>query len=269
MTVRTEKDGAVWTVIIDRPEARNAVNPETAEALRDAFCEFEANRDAKVAVFYGSGGAFCAGGDLKYLSSLTDENFHDRFVDGMAFPMGGAAPPAPIMGSSRMEFTKPVIGAIEGPAVAGGMELALTCDMRVMGERAYMGVYCRRWGVPLIDGGTIRLPRLVGQGKALDIVLTGRKVTAQECERIGLCEYIVPDGETRAKAEMLAHQITRFPWRTVLADRRSVIKGRGLSVCDGLRLEWANGLEAMRKDGVAGAARFRDGAGRHGDYETI
>lgn len=269
MTVHIEKSGSVWTIIHDRPEARNAVDPASAEALRDAFTEFEENEGAKVAVFYGEGGTFCAGGDLKYLSTLTEENFQERFVDGMAFPMGHVAPPAPIMGSSRMEFTKPVIGAIEGPAVAGGMELALTCDIRVMGESAYMGVYCRRWGVPLIDGGTIRLPRLVGQGKALDIVLTGRKVDAQECYQIGLCEYIVPNGDTRAKAEALAHDIARFPWRTVLADRRSVIEGRGMSVGDGLQLEWFNGLEAMRTEGIKGAARFRDGAGRHGDFTNI
>ena len=268
MTVEIDKDGDVWTIINNRPEARNAVDPETAEGLLNAFEAFERS-DAKVGVFWGAGGAFCAGGDLKYLSSLTEGTFQERFVEGMQFPLGAKPAPPPIMGSSRMEFAKPVIGAIEGPAVAGGMELALTCDVRIMGENAYMGVYCRRWGVPLIDGGTVRLPRLVGQGKALDIVLTVRKVEAEECYRIGLCERIVPDGTTREAAEEMAHEIARFPYATVLADRRSVIETRGMSVREGLKREWENGLNAMRTEGVKGAGRFPDGAGRHGNYTNI
>ena len=142
------------------------------------------------------------------------------------------------MGPSRLELDKPVIGAIEGPAVAGGMELALWCDIRIMAEDAYLGVYCRRWGIPLLDGGTVRLPRLVGQGKALEITLTGRKVTAQECYRIGLCEKIVNSGDTRREAENMAREIARFPQAAVLADRRSIIESRGLSVREGMKLEW-------------------------------
>ena len=168
-----------------------------------------------------------------------------------------------------MEFTKPVIAAIEGPAVAGGMELAVMCDMRVMAEDAYMGVYCRRWGVPLIDGGTIRIPRLVGQGKALDLVLTGRKVEARECYEIGLCERVVPTGEARETAEKIAHDIARFPRSTMLADRKSVIEGHGMTVRDGMKLEWSNGIETLRDQGISGAARFSSGAGRHGDFSKI
>ncbi|MEO3416743.1 crotonase/enoyl-CoA hydratase family protein [Roseovarius sp. CAU 1744] len=268
MTVRIEKTGHVWTIIHSRPKARNAVTPESAAALAAAFAEFEAG-DARVGVFYGEGGAFCAGWDLKYVSRMTDAEFQTEIVDRMAFPLGANTPPRAPMGPSRMEFTKPVIGAIEGPAVAGGMELALLCDMRVMGENAYMGVYCRRWGVPLIDGGTVRLPRLVGQGKALDLILTGRKVDAQECHRIGLCEYVVADGETRTKAEALAHEIAKFPQSTMLADRRSAIEGCGMSVRNALRLEWANAVDTLRRDGIRGAGRFAGGAGRHGDFEDI
>ena len=162
-----------------------------------------------------------------------------------------------------------MIGAIEGPAVAGGMELALWCDIRVMAEDAYLGVYCRRWGIPLLDGGTVRLPRLVGQGKALEIAMTGRKVEAEECLRIGLCEKIVPSGHTREQAEIMAKEIARFPQDAVLTDRRSIIESRGLSVREGMKLEWANGVDAVRKQGVKGAARFSAGAGRHGDFKKI
>jgi enoyl-CoA hydratase len=162
-----------------------------------------------------------------------------------------------------------VIAAVEGPAVAGGMELALWCDIRVMAETAYLGVYCRRWGITLIDGGTVRLPRLVGQGKALEITLTGRKVPAEECYRIGLCEKVVAPGTAREEAEAMAREIARFPQAAVLADRRSIIESRGLPVREALKLEWANGVAAVIKEGAAGAGRFRDGAGRHGDYDRI
>lgn len=168
-----------------------------------------------------------------------------------------------------MELSKPVIGAIEGAAVAGGMELALWCDVRVMAETAYLGVYCRRWGITLMDGGAVRLPRLVGQGKALEIAMTGRKVEAEECYHIGLAEKVVPHGQARAAAEAMAHEIARFPQEAVRADRRTIIETRGLSVRDGLRVEWANGQEAIRKQGIKGAGRFRDGAGRHGDFDNI
>ena len=162
-----------------------------------------------------------------------------------------------------------MIAAIAGPAVAGGMELGLWCDFRVMQQDAYFGVYCRRWGVPLIDGGTVRLPRIVGQGRALEIILTGRKVAAEECLRIGLCEYVVPNGDVRTKAEALAHDIARFPPVCARADRRSAIKSHGLPIRDALIQEWYNGREALIKDGVAGAERFKSGLGRHGDFGKI
>ena len=269
MSVEIEKNGDVWTIINNRPEARNAVDPDTADALVAAFEEFDRS-DAKIGVFWGKGGAFCAGWDLKYASTLMEpEAFERDIVKGLGFPVGSAQPPRGPLGPSRMELSKPVIGAIEGPAVAGGMDLALWCDVRVMAESAYLGVYCRRWGITLVDGGTVRLPRLVGQGKALEITMTGRKVPAEECYRIGLCEKVVPEGETREAAEAMAHEIARFPQGAVLADRRSIIETRGLPVREALKLEWANGVEAIRAEGAAGAARFRDGKGRSGDYSDI
>jgi enoyl-CoA hydratase len=270
MTVKIEKSGAVWTVIHDRPEARNAMDPVSADALTAAFLEFDADDTASVAVFYRAGGAFCAGWDLKYVSTLDPV----RPLGELDIPTigtrgnGGEIPRGPL-GPSRLELDKPVIAAIEGPAVAGGMELGLWCDFRVMAEASYFGVYCRRWGVPLIDGGTVRLPRIVGQGRALEIILTGRKVPAEECLAIGLCEYVTPKGGARQKAEELAHEIARFPQVCVRADRRSAIKSHGLSVRDALIQEWYNGRQALIEDGVAGATRFKDGLGRHGDFRTI
>lgn len=173
------------------------------------------------------------------------------------------------MGPSRLAFSKPVIAAIEVPAVAGGMELALLADCRVMAETAYMGVYCRRWGVPLLDGGTVRLPRLVGEGKALEIAMTGRKVPADECYRIGLCERLVPEGQALSQAVAMAHEICRFPQNAMRVDRQSIIQSRGQSVADGLRLEWENGLDACVAEGTAGAARFAAGKGRSGDFTDI
>jgi enoyl-CoA hydratase len=268
MPVTIQKNGPVWTIINDRPEARNAVNPESAAQLVEAFEAFEKS-DALVAVFCGEGGSFCAGWDLKHGSQLSNQEFQRDVVETMGYPVGSGTPPPPLMGMSRMEFNKPVIAAIEGPAVAGGMELAVICDMRVMAEDAYMGVYCRRWGVPLIDGGTIRIPRLIGQGKTMDLVLTGRKVDAQECYQIGLCERVVPTGSAREAAEAIAHEIARFPQSTMLADRKSVIEGHGMTIRDGMKLEWNNGVDTLRKDGIAGAGRFSAGAGRHGDFKEI
>lgn len=266
MTVTIDKAGDVWTVVHDRREARNAVDPATADALVDAFLAFEAG-PAKVAVFWGAGGAFCAGWDLKYAATLAEGNEDE--LRALDFPEGDGPVPRGPMGPSRLELSKPVIAAVEGPAVAGGMELALWCDVRVMAETAYFGVYCRRWGIPLLDGGTVRLSRLVGQGRALEIAMTGRKVPAEECLRIGLCETVVPEGETRAAAEAMAAEIARFPQGAVLADRRSIIETRGMPVSDALRLEWKNGVGAHPSEGAAGAARFRDGAGRHGDFSRI
>ena len=270
MTVRIEKDGPVWTVVHDRPEARNAMDPESADALTAAFLDFDADPEARVAVLYGEGGAFCAGWDLKFVSTLHADYPLGELDIPPAGPRGngGEIPRGPL-GPTRLELDKPVIAAIAGPAVAGGMELGLWCDFRVMQQDAYFGVYCRRWGVPLIDGGTVRLPRIVGQGRALEIILTGRQVPAEECLRIGLCEYLVPDGEVRQKAEELARDIARFPQVCVRADRRSAIKSQGLPIREALVQEWYNGREALVKDGVAGATRFKDGLGRHGDFEEI
>ncbi|MEM6849816.1 MAG: crotonase/enoyl-CoA hydratase family protein, partial [Pseudomonadota bacterium] len=235
----------------------------------EAFAKFNES-DAKVGVFYGDGGAFCAGWDLKYAATLTDpEKFQTEIVEGLAFPIGSAPAPRGPLGPSRMELDKPVIAAVEGPAVAGGMELALWCDCRVMAETAYLGVFCRRWGIPLLDGGAVRLPRLIGQGKALEIAMTGRKVSAEECYRIGLCEKVVPHGEARLHAEALAHEIARFPQAAVLADRRTIIESRGLPIREAMKLEWANGVSAHAKEGAEGAGRFSAGAGRHGDFQNI
>ena len=270
MTVRTEKDAGVWTIIHDRPEARNAMDSQSADTLTRAFLEFDADETGCVAVLYGAGGAFCAGWDLKYVSTLDADYPLGELDIPIAGPRGnGAEIPRGPLGPSRLELSKPVIAAIEGPAVAGGMELGLWCDFRVMAADSYFGVYCRRWGVPLIDGGTVRLPRIVGQGRALEIILTGRKVPAQECLRIGLCEYVTPRGGARDKAEQLAREIARFPQVCVRADRRSAIKSHGLSVREALIQEWYNGREALVRDGVTGASRFRDGLGRHGDFSKF
>lgn len=275
MTVRIEKDGPVWTVIHSRPEARNAMDTESAVALNDAFLAFERDAEARVAVFFGEGGAFCAGWDLKHAAALSAQEPGRQALDELDFTADGPAPgpgddiPRGPMGPSRLELDKPVIGAVAGPAVAGGMELAIWCDFRVMEQSAYMGVYCRRWGVPLIDGGTVRLPRLVGQGRAMEIILTGRKVPAQECLQIGLCEHVVPDGRSRQKAEELAHQIARFPQNCMRADRRSAIRQHGLSVREGLAQEWKNSRAELAREGIAGAARFSAGKGRGGDFSDI
>src|ERR1043165_8043432 len=270
MTVRIEKDGSVWTVIHDRPEARNAMDPASADALTRAFLEFDADKDASVAVFWGAGGAFCAGWDLKYVSTLDAAHPLGELDIPHAGPRGrGGETPGGPLGPPRLEWAKPVIAAIEGPAVAGGMELGLWCDFRVMAKDSYFGVYCRRWGVPLIDGGTVLLPRIVGQGRALEIILTGRKVPAEECLNIGLCEYLTPKGSARTKAEELAQEIARLRPVCVRADRRSAIKSHGLPVRDALIQEWYNGREALIKDGVAGATRFKDGLGRHGGFGRI
>ena len=265
MAVRIEKSGTVWTVIHSRPEARNAMDPTSAAALYDAFLAFDQDNSASVAVFWGEGGAFCAGWDLKHAAALDGNDP----LSELSFPSNPAEPSQGPMGPSRLELDKPVIAAVAGPAVAGGMELAMWCDFRVMEESAYMGVYCRRWGIPLIDGGTVRLPRLVGQGRALEIILTGRKVPAEECLQIGLCEYVVADGQARAKAETLAHEIARFPQSCMRADRRSAVRQHGLPVREALQQEWANSREELTKGGLAGAGRFSSGLGRHGDFGNI
>ena len=263
MSVRIEKDGAVWTVIHSRPKARNAMDPESAEALFEAFRSFDADNTASVAVFWGEGGAFCAGWDLKHAASLASADALDPYD----FPKEGE-PPMAAMGPSRLELSKPVIAAISGPAVAGGMELALWCDIRVMEETAFMGVYCRRWGIPLIDGGTVRLPRLVGEGRALDLILTGRRVDADEALRIGLCEYIVSEGDARKKAETIAHEIARFPQSCMRADRKSTRNQHGLMLQDALRQEWSGSKVEVTR-GIQGADRFASGKGRGGDFKDV
>jgi enoyl-CoA hydratase len=267
MAVRIEKKGGVWTVIHSRAAARNAMDPESAEALVSAFEAFDKDQDARVAVLWGEGGAFCAGWDLKYGASLIKDVSEIHQID---YPLDDrtAIPRGPL-GPTRLELDKPVIAAVAGPAVAGGFELALWCDVRVMEESAYFGVYCRRWGVPLIDGGTVRLPRIVGMGRAMEIILTGRKVPAAEALRIGACEHVVQDGSSREFAEAMAHEIARFPQACMRADRRSVYAQQGLGLRDAMRKEWYNGIPAFKAEGAAGAARFASGKGRHGNFGDI
>ncbi len=263
MTVSIEKQGKVWTVIHSRPEAKNAMDPESAQALEAAFVSFDRDPEAAVAVLWGEGGAFCAGFDLKHAAK-------GSAIDMQPYPADERAPlPRAPMGPTRLVLDKPVIAAVAGPAVAGGFEIALWCDLRVMEESAYFGVYCRRWGVPLIDGGTVRLPRIVGRGRALDLILTGRKVTAEEAQRINLCEHVVPDGQSRQRAEALAHEIARFPQVCMRADRRSVYNQEGLALREAMRYEWDNGVPAVRAEGTAGAARFASGKGRGGNFSDI
>lgn len=214
MAVRVERAGTVTTIVLDRPERRNAVDGVTARELADAFRGFEADADARVAVLWGAGGTFCAGADLKAVATASGNRLHPE----------GDGP----MGPTRMLLGKPTIAAVSGYAVAGGLELALWCDLRVVEEDAVMGVFCRRWGVPLVDGGTVRLPRLIGLSRALDLILTGRPIDAREAERIGLANRVVPAGQGRAAAEALAAEIAAFPPRCVLSDRRSAYESSGL-----------------------------------------
>ncbi len=270
MPVRVERRDRVLTVIHSRPEARNAVDPAHAQALYEAFVAFDGDEAADVAVFWAEGGAFCAGADLKSLA-IRGIATHDnaKTHTSLEFPADGGPVPRGPMGPSRLTLGKPVIAAIEGPAVAGGMELALWADCRVMAAGAYMGVYNRRWGVPLSDGGTVWLPRLVGEGRALELIMTGRKVNADECLRIGLCEMVVPNGQAREAAEAMAQEIARFPQAAVRADRRSVYLQHGLPARAALEREWTNCSGIFAAEGAAGAARFAKGAGRHGDFGKL
>ena len=274
MSVRTEKNGLVWTVLLSHPERRNAVDGPTALALADAFRSFDADADARVAVLFGEGGTFCAGADLKAIA----EGRGNQVRPVQAAPSGAArseAEPSAAshdgpMGPSRMQLTKPVIAAVAGHAVAGGLELALWCDLRVAEQGAVFGVFCRRWGVPLIDGGTVRLPRIVGQGVALDMILTGRPVAADEALRIGLANRVVPEGQARAAAEALAAEIARFPQRCMRADRRSAYEAWSLDESAAIANELRHGQEVLRSgESFAGASRFAAGAGRHGSFREI
>jgi enoyl-CoA hydratase len=250
--VRVEKSGPVTTVLLDRPERRNAVDRATAEALADAFRAFDADPDARVGVLHGDHGTFCAGADLKAIAG--GAGVPNRVADDGDGPMG----------PTRMLLSKPVIAAIAGHAVAGGLELALWCDLRVAETSAVLGVFCRRWGVPLIDGGTVRLPRIIGLGRALDLILTGRGVGAAEALSIGLVNRVVPDGTSRAAAEALAAELAALPQIALRADRLGAYEQAGLSIDEALAVELRHGKAALA-EGVTGAARFAGGAGRHGE----
>ncbi|MGY3441250.1 crotonase/enoyl-CoA hydratase family protein [Bradyrhizobium sp. USDA 4473] len=268
MAVRVERNGRVLTVIQSRPEVRNAVDSEHADALFEAFVAFDADDAADVAVFWGEGGVFCAGADLKSLAARGIATPANRSTHrSLDFPTDDSQPPRGPMGPTRLNLSKPVIAAIEGPAVAGGMELALWADCRIMAEDAFMGAYNRRWGVPLTDGGTVRLPRLVGQGRALELIMTGRRVDADECLRIGLCERVVPTGQTRQAAEEMASTIAGFPQLSLRADRRSVYLQDGLPERAALEKEWYNCSGVFKAEGAEGVAKFAEGAGRHGAFD--
>jgi len=249
--VRVERDGPVTTVLLSRPERRNAVDGATADALTKAFREFDADPDAAVAVLHGEGGVFCSGADLKEVGGPA----------GNRVTPDGDGP----MGPTRMRLSKPVIGAVAGHAVAGGLELALWCDLRVAEESAVFGVFCRRWGVPLIDGGTVRLPRLIGVSRAMDMVLTGRGIPAREALDMGLANRVVPDGSSRAAAEALAHELAALPQTCMREDRLSLLEQDGLDEPAALANEFGHGVRSL-EDAQAGLERFRAGAGRHGRF---
>jgi enoyl-CoA hydratase len=254
--VLVDKNGAVMTVVINRPEVRNAIDPDTARALRAAFQEFEADDTAAAAVLCGAGGCFCAGYDLKALAaSGISESYQP---DGV-----------PALGVTRTLLKKPVIAAVDGYAVAGGLELALWCDLRVADADAQFGVFCRRWGIPLIDGGTVRLPRLIGMSRALDMILTGRPVGADEALAWGLANRVAPKGRARADAEELAREIVRFPPLCLRADRLSCYRQWDFDLAEALKFEGRNGQRPVLEEARAGAGRFAAGLGRSGSFEKI
>ncbi len=254
MSVRTEDKGPVRTIVLSRPEVKNAVDGPTAQALADAFRAFDADASASVAVLWGEGGTFSAGADLKAVAAGR----------GNRVAPDGDGP----MGPSRMLLGKPVVAAIAGHAVAGGLELALLCDLRVAEEDAVLGVFCRRWGVPLIDGGTVRLPRLIGLSRAMDLILTGRPVRADEALAMGLVNRVVSKGRAREAAEELAAEIAAFPQMCLRADRRSAYEQHDLPLAEALANELRHGMgPLMSGESLGGAARFASGAGRHGSFE--
>ncbi|MEO9330139.1 crotonase/enoyl-CoA hydratase family protein [Gordonia aurantiaca] len=252
MGVIERSQGPVRIIGIDRPDRRNAVDRATAEALAEAFRRFDADGSASVAVLYGEGGTFCAGADLKAIAE----------GDANRVEFDGDGP----MGPTRMKLSKPVIAAISGHAVAGGLELALWADLRVADEDAVFGVFCRRWGVPLIDGGTVRLPRLIGESRAMDLILTGRPVSADEALRIGLANRVVPSGTALDAAVEIAEQIAAFPQTCLREDRASVREQHGMDVDSAMVNELHHGMVSLKADTVAGATRFAGGAGRHGTF---
>ncbi|CAN3127306.1 crotonase/enoyl-CoA hydratase family protein [Mycobacterium sp. smrl_JER01] len=249
MSVRVEKSGAVTTVVLDRPHARNAVDGPTAMELYAAFDEFDNDESASVAVLWGANGTFCAGADLKAIGTENSNPVHRT----------GPGP----MGPSRMVLSKPVIAAISGYAVAGGLELALWCDLRIVEQDAVLGVFCRRWGVPLIDGGTVRLPRLIGHSRAMDLILTGRAVDADEAYAIGLANRVVPTGKARRRAEELAAELAALPQQCLRSDRMSVLNQWGVSEAEAMDVEFGS-MSRVAAESLQGAARFAGGAGRHG-----
>ncbi|HET9894654.1 MAG TPA: crotonase/enoyl-CoA hydratase family protein [Streptosporangiaceae bacterium] len=251
MSVAVERDGAVYTVVVDRPEVRNAVDRATAAELTGAFRAFDEDSEAAVAVLYGAGGTFCSGADLRAVGTPS----------GNRVAADGDGP----MGPTRMVLSKPVIAAVAGYAVAGGLELALWCDLRVAEEDAVFGVFCRRWGVPLIDGGTVRLPRLIGQSRALDLILTGRPVKADEALAMGLVNRVVGRGEARAAAERLARDLAALPQTCLRQDRLSALESPMLGTEAAMANEFAHGQTSLAAaEMTAGVTNFRQGAGRHG-----
>ncbi len=253
-SIRVERRGPVTTVVLARSERRNAVDAPMADELVDAFTAFDQDRDASAAVLCGEGEHFCAGADLKALGTER----RNRVAEDGAGPMG----------PTRMRLTKPVLAAVEGYAVAGGLELALWCDLRIAARDAVFGVFCRRWGVPLVDGGTVRLPRLIGAGRAMDMILTGRPVDAAEALSFGLANRVVPPGEARSAAERLANELSRFPQSCLRNDRRSVLHQEGRDLDQAMAFELSVGRQSLAADAGEGAARFAGGAGRHGAFET-
>jgi enoyl-CoA hydratase len=267
-TIRVEHDGPVWTVTIDRPEVRNAVDGPTARALADAFRAFDADADARVAVLTGAGGHFCAGADLRAVASGTSRGELGADGHGATLALDDDMAADGPMGPSRLELTKPVIAAVEGYAVAGGIELALWCDLRVAAITATFGVFCRRFGVPLIDGGTVRLPRLIGESRAMDLILTGRAVGAEEALQLGLANRVVAEGEALAAAQALARQIAAFPPTCLRNDRLSARRQHGLPLRDALAQEFALGRGTLASgEAEGGAKRFVSGAGKHGRFD--
>lgn len=248
-SVRVERSGAVTTVILNRPQARNAVDGPTAAALYQAFADFDRDDTASVAVLWGDHGTFCAGADLKAFGTKNANQTHRT----------GPGP----MGPTRMTLSKPVIAAVSGYAVAGGLELALWCDLRVVEADAVFGVFCRRWGVPLIDGGTVRLPRLIGHSRAMDMILTGRAVDADEAHAIGLANRVVPHGQARAAAEQLAGELAELPQGCLRSDRLSALRQWGMTEAHAMDQEFAS-LSRVAAEALHGAGRFAGGAGRHG-----
>lgn len=267
-TIRVDREAQIWTVTITRPKVRNAVDGPTARALADAFRAFDADAEARVAILTGEGGHFCAGADLRTVASGTSHGelgaADQRLTLALDDDMSHDGP----MGPTRLDLRKPVIAAVEGYAVAGGLELAAWCDLRVAAKSATFGVYCRRFGVPLIDGGTIRLTRLLGESRAMDLILTGRGVGAEEALRLGLANRVVENGEALAAAQALAAQIASFPQQCMRNDRQSARRQHGLAMHDALAQEFALGRNTLTSgETQSGAQRFVSGAGKHGRFD--